>query len=99
MANNAVARVGQFNRRTLDVIAARIYFYYSLSYEHAGELASIRRWAHSRTVGAGAGASVVRLCDEEQDWCGVANALGSSAARAICRVGCGSQDAPKSVAC
>ncbi|PNH08316.1 putative 26S proteasome non-ATPase regulatory subunit 3a [Tetrabaena socialis] len=42
VAENAVARVGQFNRRTLDVIAARIYFYYSLTYEQMGELASIR---------------------------------------------------------
>ncbi len=64
VADNAVARVGQFNRRTLDVIAARIYFYYSLSYEHLGELASIRRWAESRAAEAGAGAPVVRVCDE-----------------------------------
>ncbi len=36
-------RLAEFNRRTLDVIAARIYFYYSLTYELTGELASIRR--------------------------------------------------------
>ncbi len=43
MADSAVARIAQFNRRTLDAIAARIYFYYSLAYEETGELASIRR--------------------------------------------------------
>lgn len=37
-------RLAEFNRRTLDVIAARLYFYYSLAYELTGELASIRRW-------------------------------------------------------
>ncbi|GFR43460.1 hypothetical protein Agub_g4543 [Astrephomene gubernaculifera] len=42
VADAALARLAHFNRRTLDVIAARIYFYYSLSYEHTGELASIR---------------------------------------------------------
>ncbi|KAG2501927.1 hypothetical protein HYH03_000425 [Edaphochlamys debaryana] len=42
VADNAVARVGAFNRRTLDVIAARVYFYYGLAYEMTGEQASIR---------------------------------------------------------
>ncbi|GLI66345.1 hypothetical protein VaNZ11_010128 [Volvox africanus] len=42
VAENAIARLAQLNRRTLDVIAARIYFYYSLSYEQGGDLASIR---------------------------------------------------------
>ncbi|KAG2439463.1 hypothetical protein HXX76_004818 [Chlamydomonas incerta] len=42
VADAAVARAGQFNRRTLDVIAARIYFYYGFAYEQTGELESIR---------------------------------------------------------
>jgi 26S proteasome regulatory subunit N3 len=40
-------RLAEFNRRTLDVIAARIYFYFSLAYELTGELASIRRWVQA----------------------------------------------------
>jgi 26S proteasome regulatory subunit N3 len=31
------------NRRTLDVIAARIYFYYSWAYECLGQLVEVRR--------------------------------------------------------
>jgi len=42
VAEKAVARAGAFNRRTLDAIAARIYFYYSLAYESTGNLAEIR---------------------------------------------------------
>eukprot|EP00252_Welwitschia_mirabilis_P008520 TRINITY_DN2041_c0_g1_i1.p1 TRINITY_DN2041_c0_g1~~TRINITY_DN2041_c0_g1_i1.p1 ORF type:complete len:492 (+),score=97.61 TRINITY_DN2041_c0_g1_i1:203-1678(+) len=38
----AVTRVKQFNRRTLDVLAARLYFYYSYSYELTDSLAEIR---------------------------------------------------------
>ncbi len=35
-------RLRDFNRRTLDVIAARIYFYLSWAHENAGSLADIR---------------------------------------------------------
>ncbi|KAL8128928.1 hypothetical protein V2J09_018083 [Rumex salicifolius] len=38
----SIVRLKSLNRRTLDVIASRLYFYYSLSYELAGELADIR---------------------------------------------------------
>jgi hypothetical protein len=38
-----VERLKEFNRRTLDVIASRIYFYYSWAYECAGALAEVRR--------------------------------------------------------
>jgi 26S proteasome regulatory subunit N3 len=38
----AIKRLQQFNRRTLDVLAARLYFYYSLSYERTNSLADIR---------------------------------------------------------
>ena len=40
----AVKRVTEFNRRTLDAIAARLYFYLSLTHEHSGTLSDIRRW-------------------------------------------------------
>eukprot|EP00245_Coleochaete_scutata_P001348 TRINITY_DN11652_c0_g2_i1.p1 TRINITY_DN11652_c0_g2~~TRINITY_DN11652_c0_g2_i1.p1 ORF type:complete len:467 (+),score=77.92 TRINITY_DN11652_c0_g2_i1:189-1589(+) len=38
----AVRRLQQFNRRTLDQLAARIFFYFSLSYEKTGSLVEIR---------------------------------------------------------
>lgn len=38
-----VQRVSEFNRRTLDGLAAQLYFYYSLTHEFAGSLAEIRR--------------------------------------------------------
>ena len=40
----ALKRVAKFNRRTLDAIAARLYFYLSLTHEHSGTLSDIRRW-------------------------------------------------------
>ena len=39
----AVKRIMEFNRRTLDAIAARLYFYLSLTHEHLGTLSDIRR--------------------------------------------------------
>ncbi|OAY52295.1 probable 26S proteasome non-ATPase regulatory subunit 3 [Manihot esculenta] len=38
----SVARLKNLNRRTVDVLASRLYFYYSLSYELTGDLAEIR---------------------------------------------------------
>nr|ABR16257.1 unknown [Picea sitchensis] len=38
----AISRLKQFNRRTLDVLAARLYFYYSYSYELTDSLVEIR---------------------------------------------------------
>ncbi|KAK6240730.1 Proteasome component (PCI) domain - like 4 [Theobroma cacao] len=38
----SIARLKNMNRRTVDVLAARLYFYYSLCYEHTGDLAEIR---------------------------------------------------------
>eukprot|EP00897_Mesotaenium_endlicherianum_P004312 jgi/Mesen1/3909/ME000208S02918 len=38
----AVKRFQQLNRRSLDLLAARIYFYYSLSYERTDSLVEIR---------------------------------------------------------
>ncbi len=40
----ALKRVGAYNRRTLDGLAARLYFYYSWAHECTGTLAEIRRW-------------------------------------------------------
>lgn len=41
-ASAGIARLKNLNRRTLDVLASRLYFYYSLSYELTGDLAEIR---------------------------------------------------------
>ncbi|CAN7034940.1 unnamed protein product, partial [Brassica rapa subsp. trilocularis] len=38
----SIARLKNLNRRTIDVIASRLYFYYSLSFEQTGDLAEIR---------------------------------------------------------
>ncbi|KAJ8764984.1 hypothetical protein K2173_010452 [Erythroxylum novogranatense] len=38
----SIARLKNLNRRTVDVLASRLYFYYSLSYELTGDLAEIR---------------------------------------------------------
>ncbi|KAG8474254.1 hypothetical protein CXB51_033991 [Gossypium anomalum] len=38
----SIARLKNINRRTVDVLAARLYFYYSLCYELTGDLAEIR---------------------------------------------------------
>jgi len=43
VVTEAVQRVTEFNRRTLDAIAARLYFYLSLTHEHLGTLSDIRR--------------------------------------------------------
>ncbi|GKV23991.1 hypothetical protein SLEP1_g33653 [Rubroshorea leprosula] len=41
-SSTSIARLKNVNRRTVDVLAARLYFYYSLSYELTGDLAEIR---------------------------------------------------------
>ncbi|KAK4782506.1 hypothetical protein SAY86_016608 [Trapa natans] len=38
----SIARLKILNRRTIDVLASRLYFYYSYSYELTGDLAEIR---------------------------------------------------------
>ncbi|KAF5740895.1 26S proteasome non-ATPase regulatory subunit 3 A [Tripterygium wilfordii] len=38
----SIARLKSINRRTLDVLSSRLYFYYSYSYELTGDLAEIR---------------------------------------------------------
>ncbi|XP_044508684.1 probable 26S proteasome non-ATPase regulatory subunit 3 [Mangifera indica] len=38
----SIARLKNVNRRTVDVLASRLYFYYSLCYELTGDLAEIR---------------------------------------------------------
>ncbi|KAJ4834543.1 hypothetical protein Tsubulata_013691 [Turnera subulata] len=41
-SSSSVARLKNMNRRTVDVLASRLYAYYSLSYELTGDLAEIR---------------------------------------------------------
>uniref|UniRef100_A0A7N0U5I6 PCI domain-containing protein n=1 Tax=Kalanchoe fedtschenkoi TaxID=63787 RepID=A0A7N0U5I6_KALFE len=41
-ASASIARLKNLNRRTVDVLASRLYFYYSLTYELTGDLAEIR---------------------------------------------------------
>jgi 26S proteasome regulatory subunit N3 len=41
-SSSSIARLKNLNRRTVDVLASRLYFYYSLSYELTGDLAEIR---------------------------------------------------------
>lgn len=38
----SIARLKNLNKRTVDVLASRLYSYYSLSYELTGDLAEIR---------------------------------------------------------
>lgn len=40
----SIARLKNLNRRTVDVLASRLYFYYSLSYELTESLSEIRGW-------------------------------------------------------
>lgn len=47
VADSAVERLKDFNRRTLDVIGARIYFYYSWAYECTDAIADIRRYVYT----------------------------------------------------
>ena len=44
LSTEAVARLDSFNRRTMDGLAARIYFYYAWSHETIDQLASVQRW-------------------------------------------------------
>ncbi|KAJ6849504.1 putative 26S proteasome non-ATPase regulatory subunit 3 [Iris pallida] len=41
-SSSAIARLKNMNRRTVDVLASRLYFYYSYSYELTNSLAEIR---------------------------------------------------------
>ena len=41
-SSSSINRLKSLNRRTLDVLASRLYFYYSYSYELPGDLAEIR---------------------------------------------------------
>ena len=46
VATEALNRFREFNRRTLDGLAARLYFYFSWAHECTGTLSEIRRCAH-----------------------------------------------------
>ncbi|OUZ99780.1 Proteasome component (PCI) domain [Macleaya cordata] len=41
-SSTSIARLRSMNRRTVDVLASRLYFYYSYSYELTGDLVEIR---------------------------------------------------------
>ncbi|XP_059082985.1 probable 26S proteasome non-ATPase regulatory subunit 3 [Tigriopus californicus] len=43
-----VAKLIAYNRRTLDHLAARIYYYYAMAYESGGRASEIRGFLHSR---------------------------------------------------
>jgi len=43
-----VKKLALLNRRTLDMLSAKCYFYYSRSYELTGKLEQIRRFLHAR---------------------------------------------------
>lgn len=58
----AVQRLSEFNRRTLDTLASRIYFYYSWSYECCNALADIRRSSSPPCCQAFASTSSVCCC-------------------------------------
>lgn len=47
-SNLLVQKLGSQNRRTLDLLAAKCYFYHSRSYELTGQLSKIRSFLHSR---------------------------------------------------
>ena len=53
VAAAGVKRMGDFNRRTLDGLAARLYFYLSLAHERTGTLPQIRRCAAAASAAAG----------------------------------------------
>ncbi|KAI9310501.1 proteasome regulatory subunit C-terminal-domain-containing protein [Dichotomocladium elegans] len=47
LANKTVTKMHDLNRRTLDQLAARVYFYHARFYELTGRLAEIRPFQHS----------------------------------------------------
>ncbi|CAG0883163.1 unnamed protein product [Cyprideis torosa] len=47
-ADSLIAKVSSGNRRTMDLLASRCYFYYSRCYELEGKLNLIRRFLHNR---------------------------------------------------
>lgn len=55
-------RAGQFNRRTLDMLSARAYFYYARAHELSGQLSAVRPQLLQR----------LRTCTLRQDWHGCA---------------------------
>jgi hypothetical protein len=47
IATATVQRLAAFNRRSMDLVAARIYFYLSLAHERTGTLSDVRRCARA----------------------------------------------------
>jgi len=60
-----MTKIGAYNRRTLDTLAAKCYFYYSRSYELVGQFDKVRSFLHSR----------LRTCTLRNDYEGQASIL------------------------
>lgn len=52
VSDRAYRRLETFNRRTLDAIAAKVYFYYSLVYEKLNRLEEIRSYSTQKFFGS-----------------------------------------------
>jgi hypothetical protein len=70
------------NRRTLDVIGARIYFYCSYAYECLGRLADVRRCA-----ACSLGGCTCFSKDARYYWL-IGGSLGEHAVAILCALGC-----------
>lgn len=64
-AEQLMTKCKQYNRRTLDMLAAKSYFYYSRCYELVGQLDRVRSFLHSR----------LRTCTLRNDYEGQATLL------------------------
>ncbi len=51
-ATDLVDKLEKWNRRTLDPLSSKVYFYFSRAYELAGRLADIRRYLKSAQYSA-----------------------------------------------
>lgn len=67
-ADDLMAKIARYNRRTVDPLAARFYYYYTVVYEKAGKLSEIRRVLLERFRSA-----TLRMDDEGQAY--ILNAL------------------------
>lgn len=82
VGDTAVGLLKDHNRRTLDVIGARIYFYYSYAYECLGRLADVRRCAASSSGGC------TCFCKDARYYCLIGGSRGEHAVAIPCAFGC-----------
>ena len=59
VSDDLLQRVGSQNRRALDLVAAKCYYYHSRVYEFLNQLDTIRRYAHTHTYCGHKGSSHV----------------------------------------